>query len=86
MMSPKMVELHDIDVPEFLKVLDSCEGEVYLMTRDGNRLNLKSKLCQYIALTQMFDEGIVGDFDLRLSDIEDLDKIKHYLIMDKKNG
>ena len=34
-MSPKMVELHDIDVPAFLKVLDSCEGEVYLMTRDG---------------------------------------------------
>ena len=27
-MSPKMVELHDIDVPAFLKVLDSCEGEV----------------------------------------------------------
>ena len=34
-MSPKMVELHDIDVPAFLKVLDSCEGEVYLMTRDA---------------------------------------------------
>ena len=42
-MSPKMVELHDIDVPAFLKVLDSCEGNVYLMTRDGDRLNLKSK-------------------------------------------
>ena len=25
----QMVELHDIDVPAFLKVLDSCEGEVY---------------------------------------------------------
>ena len=34
-MSPKMVELHDIDVPAFLKVLDSCEGEVYLMTREA---------------------------------------------------
>jgi len=38
-MSPQMVELHDVDVPAFLKVLDSCEGEVYLMTRDGDRLN-----------------------------------------------
>lgn len=26
-MSPRMVELHDIDVPSFLQVLDSCEGE-----------------------------------------------------------
>ena len=69
----------------FEKVLD-CTGSVELYTSEGDVLNLKSKLCQYIALTQMFDEGIVGDFDLRLSDIEDLDKIKHYLIMDKQNG
>ena len=27
----KMIELHDIDVPGFLSVLDSCEGNVYLM-------------------------------------------------------
>ena len=69
----------------FEKVLD-CTGSVELYTSEGDVLNLKSKLCQYIARTQLFDEGIVGDFDLRLSDIEDLDKIKHYLIMDKKNG
>ena len=56
-MSPKMVELHDVDVPEFLKVLDSCEGEVYLMTRDGDRLNLKSKLCQLVGLTRLIEGG-----------------------------
>ena len=33
----KMIELHDIDVPGFLSVLDSCEGNVYLMTRDGDK-------------------------------------------------
>ena len=38
----KMIELHDIDVPGFLSVLDSCEGNVYLMTRDGDKLNLKN--------------------------------------------
>ena len=26
-MLPQMVELHDVDVPAFLKVLDSCEGD-----------------------------------------------------------
>ena len=56
-MSPKMVELHDIDVPAFLKVLDSCEGNVYLMTRDGDRLNLKSKLCQLVGLTALIEGG-----------------------------
>ena len=75
-----------IEPAEFFEEVLDCTGSVELYTSEGDVLNLKSKLCQYIALTQMFDEGIVGDFDLRLSDIEDLDKIKHYLIMDKKNG
>lgn len=60
-MSPKMVELHDVDVPEFLKVLDSCEGEIYLMTRDGDRLNLKSKLCQLVGLTRLIEGGKIAE-------------------------
>lgn len=60
-MSPKMVELHDIDVQSFLKVLDSCEGAVYLMTRDGNRLNLKSKLCQLVGLTTLIEGGKIAE-------------------------
>ena len=63
----------------FEKVLD-CKGSVELLTSEGDVLNLKSKLCQYIALTQMFDEGIVGYFELRLSDESDLESIRHYLI------
>ena len=64
----------------FEKVLD-CAGTVELYTSEGDVLNLKSKLCQYIALTQMFDEGIVGDFDLKLSNMDDLKIIEHYLVM-----
>ncbi len=60
-MSPKMVELHDVDVPSFLQVLDSCEGEVYLMTRDGDRLNLKSKLCQLVGLTRLIEGGKIAE-------------------------
>jgi len=60
-MSPKMVELHDIDVPAFLQVLDSCEGNVFLMTRDGNRLNLKSKLCQLVGLTALIEGGKIAE-------------------------
>ncbi len=60
-MSPKMVELHDVDVPQFLKVLDSCEGNIYLMTRDGDRLNLKSKLCQLVGLTTLIEGGKIAE-------------------------
>ena len=57
----KMIELHDIDVPGFLSVLDSCEGNVYLMTRDGDKLNLKSKLCQLIGLTSLIEGGKIAE-------------------------
>ena len=56
----KMIELHDIDVPGFLSVLDSCEGNVYLMTSDGDKLNLKSKLCQLIGLTSLIEGGKIA--------------------------
>ena len=55
-MSPRMVEL-----PSFLEVPDSCEGDVYLMTRDGNRLNLKSKLCQLVGLTALIEGGKIAE-------------------------
>lgn len=74
-MSPKMVELHDVDVPEFLKVLDSCEGEVYLMTRDGDRLNLKSKLCQLVGLTRLIEGGKIAEAFIMCEKVSDESKL-----------
>lgn len=59
-MSP-MLELHDVDVQSFLSVLDSCEGNVYLVTREGDHLNLKSKLCQLVGLTKLIEGGKISD-------------------------
>ena len=56
-MSPRVIELHDVDVPAFLHVLDACDGNVYMMTRDGDRLNLRSKLSQLIGLTALIEGG-----------------------------
>lgn len=33
-----ILNLHDIDVTKFLAVLDTCEGNVYLVTSEGDRL------------------------------------------------
>ena len=41
------------DVDGFFKVIDSCAGKVELITGEGDRLNLKSKLCQYVSLTRL---------------------------------
>ena len=59
-MTPIM-NLHNIDVAEFLAVLDTCEGNVYLVTNEGDRLNLRSKLCQMVGLTMLIEGGRIAE-------------------------
>ena len=35
------------DFDKFFAAVDKCEGRVELVTSEGDRLNLKSKLAQY---------------------------------------
>ena len=45
------------DVDKFFEVVDSCAGKVELVTGEGDRLNLKSKLSQYVSLANIFSGG-----------------------------
>ena len=53
-----ILSLHNIDVAEFLAILDTCEGNVFLVTNEGDRLNLKSKLCQIVGLTKPIQQAL----------------------------
>ena len=39
------------DFAAFIDAIDKCKGDVYLETKEGDVLNLKSKLCQMIGLS-----------------------------------
>ena len=41
------------EVNEFLRVVNECEGSVWLESTDGSKINLKSKLSQYIAISAL---------------------------------
>ena len=64
----------------FFEALDQCKGRVELVTSEGDRLNLKSKLCQYIALTQMFTEAKIDEVEIVVSEPEDIDLLKTFLV------
>jgi len=55
------VQLHDVDVNSFLKVLDECKGKVFLVTDEDDRLNLKSKLSQLVGLTRLIEGGKIAE-------------------------
>lgn len=43
-------------VHDFLSAVDRCNGEVWLQSLDGDKINLKSALSQYIAIGALLQE------------------------------
>ena len=54
------IELHKIDFKKFLEAVDLCKGNVFLVTEEGDRLNLKSKLSQFIGIAKLVDGGVIN--------------------------
>ncbi len=65
------IKLHDLDFNEFIKALDSCKGDVFLETADGDILNLKSKLCQIVGLATILEGAKVSEAVIRCANPED---------------
>ncbi|MFR9162095.1 MAG: hypothetical protein ACLVJ8_17895 [Ruthenibacterium lactatiformans] len=65
------VDMHDIDLKEFNEVLAACKGDVFMVTPEGDRLNLKSRLCQLIGFTKLIEGGSIAEAKLECSDPED---------------
>jgi hypothetical protein len=77
----KSMKIKNITEPQkFFEVLRDCKGKVELVTSEGDRLNLKSTLCQYIMLTQMFSEAKIDELELLVSEPEDLNLLLNYLV------
>ena len=79
-MTPIM-NLHDIDVTKFLAVLDTCEGNVYLVTSEGDRLNLRSTLCQLVGLTKLIEGGRIAEACIYCENKDDESKLFRFNLL-----
>lgn len=68
------------DIERFFEVVDSCEGKVELVTSEGDRLNLKSKLSQYVSLANVFSDGSIKEIEIIAENPEDRAKLIQYVI------
>ena len=50
-------------------------GRVELVTGEGDRLNLKSKLSQYVSLTKIFSDATIPEMELVAYEPEDSEKL-----------
>ena len=74
----KVSNIKDID--KFFEVIDHCKGKVELVTGEGDRLNLKSKLSQYVSMANIFSNGEIPELEVIAYEKEDTDKLLRFLL------
>ena len=74
----KITNIKDID--KFFETVDKCKGRVELVTGEGDRLNLKSKLSQYVSLANIFSSGDIPALEIVASEKEDIEKLIEFMI------
>lgn len=70
---------HIKDIKGFFEVVDSCKGKVMLITGEGDQLNLKSKLTQYVSLANIFSGGEIPELEIVASEPDDIAKLMSFM-------
>ena len=63
------------NVDKFFQVIDSCA-----VTGEGDRLNLKSKLCQYVSMAKIFSDGTISELEIIAYEPEDIKKLVNFMM------
>ena len=75
------MKVHNIkDVDKFFEVIDECAGKVELVTGEGDRLNLKSKLSQYVSMAKIFSDGTIAELEIIAYEPEDINKLVSFMM------
>lgn len=68
------------NIEKFFEVIDSCAGRVELVTGEGDRLNLKSKLSQYVSMANIFSNGEIPELEIIAYEPEDIGKLVNFMM------
>ena len=80
MKGEKLMKVTNItNLEGMFKMIDSCKGKIELVTGEGDRLNLKSKLSQYVALANVFSDGKIDELELIAYEEEDVKKLISFM-------
>ena len=74
----KVQNIKNID--KFFQVVDACKGKVELVTGEGDRLNLKSKMSQYVSMANIFSNGEIPELEIIAYEREDIDKLIEFMM------
>lgn len=71
----------DVSLPDFLRKVDACNGDVLYCTPEGDQLSLKSPLSKYIflAAADRKDSSILLFGQVDCTESADLERLRSYL-------
>lgn len=67
------------DVEKFFQVIDQCKGTIELVSAEGDRINLKSKLSQYLSMASIFSNGYINELELVAHEPKDVERLIKYM-------
>ena len=68
------------NVNKLLKAIEECEGKVELVTEQGDRFNLKSKLSQYVSFVKVLANQTVPFIEIITSNHTDAERLMKLMI------
>lgn len=80
------MEMHNVNLKDFMEVLDTCQGDVFMVTDEGDRLNLKSKLSQLLGFAAVIEGGRVTSARIECSNKDDERKLFRFNLFGEKDG
>ena len=68
-----------INYREFLRQVQVCQSEVYYVTVQNDRLNLKSELCKYLFISAAVSSGLLDGGQVECADPGDYELLEDFL-------
>ena len=80
----KLTNLKVEYLDDFFETVKKCKGNVYLEC-DDMRLNLKSKLCQYVSLTKLCSAGSdeIEALEIKVENPDDVTELVKFMFNEK---
>lgn len=66
------------NIEGLFEVINECKGQVELVSPEGDKINLKSKLAQLLAVAGVFSNGYIRELELNVENAEDMNKILEF--------
>lgn len=74
-----LFHINENNIDNFFKLVEDCKGKIELVS-DGFRVDLKSKLAQYVSIAKIFMNKEVEEIKLIIHESEDVNKFLRFMM------